>query len=176
SVHPETYETLELIAKDQNKELKDIIGNKAIVEAIPLERYVSEKVGMPTLRDIAAELIKPGRDPREDGLRLTYSDDVAEIEDLKVGMILPGTVTNVTNFGAFVDIGVHQDGLVHISELADHFVDDPSKVVSVGEVVQIRVIEVDVQRRRMLPLQHRLAKGLKALRVRLFRRTPIAVH
>ncbi|MBC7660730.1 MAG: RNA-binding transcriptional accessory protein [Chitinophagaceae bacterium] len=149
SVHPETYETLDQIAKDQNKELKDIIGNKAIVEAIPLERYVSEKVGMPTLRDIAAELLKPGRDPREDGSRLMYSDDVAEIEDLKVGMILPGTVTNVTNFGAFVDIGVHQDGLVHISELADHFVDDPAKVVSVGEVIQIRVIEVDVQRRRI---------------------------
>lgn len=149
SVHPEAYETLDQIAKDQNKEIKDIIGNKAIVEAIPLERYVSEKLGMPTLRDIAAELIKPGRDPREDGARLMYSDDVAEIEDLKVGMILPGTVTNVTNFGAFVDIGVHQDGLVHISELADHFVDDPAKVVAVGEVIQIRVIEVDVGRRRI---------------------------
>ncbi len=149
SVHPETYETLAQIAKDQNKDIKDIIGNKAIVEAIPLERYVSDKVGMPTLRDIAAELIKPGRDPREDGARLMYSDDVAEIEDLKVGMILPGTVTNVTNFGAFVDIGVHQDGLVHISELADHFVDDPAKVVAVGEVIQIRVIEVDIQRRRI---------------------------
>ncbi|MES2745914.1 MAG: Tex family protein [Bdellovibrionota bacterium] len=149
SVHPEAYETLEQIAKDQNKNLSEIIGNKAIVEAIPLERYVSEKVGMPTLRDIASELIKPGRDPREDGARLMYSDDVAEIEDLKVGMILPGTVTNVTNFGAFVDIGVHQDGLVHISELAEHFVDDPAKVVSVGEVIQIRVIEVDIQRRRI---------------------------
>jgi uncharacterized protein len=158
SVHPEAYETLEQIARDQNKSLGEIIGNKAIVEAIPLERYVSEKVGMPTLRDIAAELIKPGRDPREDGARLMYSDDVAEIEDLKVGMILPGTVTNVTNFGAFVDIGVHQDGLVHISELAEHFVDDPAKVVAVGEVIQIRVIEVDVQRRR-IGLSRRLEGG-----------------
>jgi uncharacterized protein len=104
---------------------------------------------MPTLKDIASELIKPGRDPREDGARLTYSDDVAELEDLKVGMILPGTVTNVTNFGAFVDIGVHQDGLVHISELSDQFVDDPSKVVSVGDVVEVKVIDVDLQRRRI---------------------------
>ncbi len=158
AVHPETYETLEQIAKDQSKDIKEIIGNKAIVEAIPLERYVTEKIGMPTLRDIAAELIKPGRDPREDGARLMYSDDVAEIEDLKVGMILPGTVTNVTNFGAFVDIGVHQDGLVHISELADRFVDDPAKVVSVGEVVEVRVIEVDVQRRR-IGLSRRLEGG-----------------
>lgn len=149
AVHPETYETVEQIAKDQNKDLRDIIGAKAIVEAIPLEKYVTEKYGMPTLRDIASELLKPGRDPRDEGARLMYSDDVSEIEDLTVGMVLPGTVTNVTNFGAFVDIGVHQDGLVHISELADHFVDDPAKVVSVGEVVQVRVIEVDLQRRRI---------------------------
>ncbi len=158
SVHPEAYEVVEQIAKDQQKNLTDIIGNRSLVETIALERYVTERVGMPTLRDIASELIKPGRDPREDGARLMYSDDVAEIEDLNVGMILPGTVTNVTNFGAFVDIGVHQDGLIHISELSEQFVDDPAKVVSVGDVVEVRVIEVDLQRRR-IGLSRRLQGG-----------------
>jgi len=149
AVHPEAYEIVEQIAQDQGKQLGDIVGNRSLVETIPLEKYVTERCGMPTLKDIAKELLKPGRDPREDGARLMYSDDVSEIEDLKVGMTLPGTVTNVTNFGAFVDIGVHQDGLIHISELADQFVDDPSKVVSVGDVVDVRVIEVDLQRRRI---------------------------
>jgi uncharacterized protein len=149
AVHPEAYEIVEKIANDQGKGIIEIVGNRTLVETIPLEKYVTERYGMPTLQDIAKELLKPGRDPREDGARLMYSDDVSEIEDLKVGMTLPGTVTNVTNFGAFVDIGVHQDGLIHISELADQFVDDPSKVVSVGDVVDVRVIEVDLQRRRI---------------------------
>ncbi len=149
AVHPESYEVIEQMAKDHNKGLLDIIGNRSLVDTIPLEKYVTDRFGMPTLKDIASELIKPGRDPREDGARLMYSDDVSEIDDLKVGMILPGTVTNVTNFGAFVDIGVHQDGLIHISELSNQFVDDPSKVVSVGDVVEVRVIEVDLQRRRI---------------------------
>ncbi|WP_141735610.1 Tex family protein [Oligoflexus tunisiensis] len=149
AVHPEAYEIVEKIAADQGKAINEIVGNRTLVETIPLEKYVTERYGMPTLKDIAKELLKPGRDPREDGARLMYSDEVSEIEDLKVGMTLPGTVTNVTNFGAFVDIGVHQDGLIHISELADQFVDDPSKVVSVGDVVDVRVIEVDLQRRRI---------------------------
>ena len=148
-VHPERYEIVTQISKDLNTSLADLIGKKDVVEAISLEKYVTEQVGMPTLKDIASELVKPGRDPREDGTRLMFSDDVTEIEDLTVGMKLPGTVTNVTNFGAFVDIGVHQDGLIHISELADKFVDDPSKVVSVGDVVEVRVIDVDVKRRRI---------------------------
>lgn len=148
-VHPERYEIVNKIAQDQGKGLTDIIGNAALVKAIPLEKYVSDSIGMPTLQDISQELIKPGRDPREDGTRLVFSEDVAEIEDLKPGMLLPGTITNVTNFGAFVDIGVHQDGLVHISELTDKFVDDPSKVVSVGQVVQARVLDVDLRRRRI---------------------------
>ncbi len=161
SVHPESYEVVEQIAQDQGKTLGDILGNRSLVETIPLEKYVTERHGMPTLQDIAKELLKPGRDPREDGARLMYSDDVSEIDDLKVGMTLPGTVTNVTNFGAFVDIGVHQDGLIHISELADQFVDDPSKVVSVGDVVEVRVIEVDLQRRR-IGLSKRLNAPAKA--------------
>ena len=104
---------------------------------------------MPTLQDIAAERVKPGRDPREEGTRLMYSDDISEIEDLALGMKVPGTVTNVTKFGAFVDIGVHQDGLIHISELSDQFVDDPSKVIAVGDVVEVKVIDLDIQRRRI---------------------------
>jgi uncharacterized protein len=161
AVHPEAYEIVEKIANDQGKGIIEIVGNRTLVETIPLEKYVTESYGMPTLKDIAKELLKPGRDPREDGARLMYSDDVSEIEDLKVGMTLPGTVTNVTNFGAFVDIGVHQDGLIHISELADQFVDDPSKVVSVGDVVDVRVIEVDLQRRR-IGLSRRLNAAPKA--------------
>ena len=148
-VHPESYDIVEQIVKDQGKKLPELIGNKAVVEAIALDKYVTSAVGMPTLIDITKELIKPGRDPRDEGTRLMYSDDITELEDLTVGMTLPGTVTNVTNFGAFVDIGVHQDGLVHISELSDQFVEDPSKVVAVGEVVQVRVIDVDLQRRRI---------------------------
>lgn len=159
-VHPESYEIVEQIIQDQKKELAELIGNKALVEGIPLEKFVTANVGMPTLVDISKELIKPGRDPREDGARLMYSDDVSEIEDLNEGMVLPGTVTNVTNFGAFVDIGVHQDGLVHISELSDKFVDDPAKVVSVGDVVEVRVIEVDVARRR-IGLSRKLQGGRK---------------
>ncbi len=149
SVHPERYEIVEAIAKDLRKPLNEIVGNREVLQAIPWERYVTEALGMPTLKDIESELIKPGRDPREDGSRLMFSDEVSEIEDLKPGMALKGTVTNVTNFGAFVDIGVHQDGLVHISELSDQFVKDPSSVVAVGAIVDVRVLEVDVQRRRI---------------------------
>jgi uncharacterized protein len=148
-VHPERYEIVESIAKDLNKDLREIIGKREIVDTIPWERYVTDVVGLPTLRDIASELIKPGRDPREDGARLLYSDEISEIEHLKPGMVLKGTVTNVTNFGAFVDIGVHQDGLVHISELSDQFIKDPSEVVAVGVVVSVKVLDVDVARRRI---------------------------
>ncbi len=149
AVHPEAYTVVEDMAKSLSKDIRELVGNRGLVSSLALEKFVTETVGMPTLQDITSELIKPGRDPREEGSRLIYSDDVSEIEDLKVGMKLPGTVTNVTNFGAFVDIGVHQDGLVHISELSDQFVQDPSKVVAVGQVVEVRVIEVDANRRRI---------------------------
>ena len=148
-VHPERYEIVENIARDLKKDVREIIGKREIVDSIPWERYVTDTVGLPTLRDIASELIKPGRDPREDGARLMYSDEISEIEHLKPGMVLKGTVTNVTNFGAFVDIGVHQDGLVHISELSDQFIKDPSEVVAVGVVVTVKVLDVDVARRRI---------------------------
>jgi uncharacterized protein len=149
SVHPERYDIVQLVAKDMKTEVRELIGRKDMVESIPWEKYVSQQVGMPTLQDIASELIKPGRDPREDGSRLMFSDDVSDLSDLKPGMGLKGTVTNVTNFGAFVDIGVHQDGLVHISELSDDYVKNPADVVSVGDVLNVKVMEVDVARRRI---------------------------
>jgi len=149
AVHPERYEIVEQIAQGQSTSVAELIGKAQTIDGIPWDRYVTATVGMPTLRDIAAELVKPGRDPREDGARLLFSDDVATLEDLKPGMKLKGTVTNVTNFGAFVDIGVHQDGLVHISELSDQFVKDPATVVSVGAVLDVRVLDVDMQRRRI---------------------------
>jgi uncharacterized protein len=149
AVHPERYTIVEQIAKDLGSNISDLIGKRAAVDAIALEKYVNDTVGLPTLRDIASELIKPGRDPREDGIRLTYSDDVSEIEDLRPGMVLQGTVTNVTNFGAFVDIGVHQDGLIHISELSDQFVTDPASVVAVGDVLTVRVLDADKVKRRI---------------------------
>lgn len=148
-VHPERYSIVEQIAKDVGSSIFDLVGKRTAVDAIPLEKYVSESLGLPTLRDIAAELIKPGRDPREEGIRLVYSDDVSEIDDLRQGMVLQGTVTNVTNFGAFVDIGVHQDGLIHISELSDQFVTDPSSVVAVGDVLSVRVLDCDKIKRRI---------------------------
>lgn len=149
SVHPETYAIVEKIAGDLGKNLGEIIGNGKLVGSIGLDAYVTETTGMPTLKDIAAELVKPGRDPRDAGTHMVYSDDICEIEDLEKDMVLKGTVTNVTNFGAFVDIGVHQDGLVHISELADQFVENPSSVVAVGQVIEVRVIDVDVPRKRI---------------------------
>ncbi|MCX6119050.1 MAG: Tex family protein [Proteobacteria bacterium] len=149
AVHPERYPIIEQVAKDQSASIKDIIGKANVINAIPWEKYVTETVGLPTLRDISSELVKPGRDPREEGIRLTYSDDVSEITDLRPGMSLQGTVTNVISFGAFVDIGVHQDGLIHVSELSDQFVTDPGTVVSVGDVLTVRVLEVDVPRKRI---------------------------
>jgi uncharacterized protein len=149
AVHPERYVIVEQIAQDLGSSISDMIGKKTAVDAIALEKYVSDSIGLPTLRDIAAELVKPGRDPREDGIRLTYSDDVSEISDLRPGMVLQGTVTNVTNFGAFVDIGVHQDGLVHISELSDQFVTDPASVVAVGDILSVRVLDVDKLKKRI---------------------------
>jgi len=149
AVHPERYHIVDQIVKDLGQDISLLIGNEVLTKAIPWEKYVNQQVGMPTLLDISGELTKPGRDPREDGVRLTFSEDVATIEDLKLGMKLKGTVTNVAAFGAFVDIGVHQDGLVHISELCDKFIKSPSEVVSVGDVLDVTVIDVDVAKRRI---------------------------
>ncbi len=149
AVHPERYHLVETIVKDQSMTIEDILTNGEVIARIPWEKYVNDVVGMPTLVDIQGELIKPGRDPREDGSRLFYSDEISELSQLRPGMKLKGTVTNVTNFGAFVDIGVHQDGLVHISELADQFVKDPATIASVGKVLEVTIVDVDVPRKRI---------------------------
>jgi uncharacterized protein len=149
AVHPERYRLLETIAKDANVALTALIGNGDAVAAIPWPRYVSNDVGLPTLEDIRKELVKPGRDPRDTFEPPAFRDDVRTLEDLKVGMVLDGVVTNVTAFGAFVDVGVHQDGLVHISQLSDRFVKDPHQAAKVGDRMKVRVLEVDLARKRI---------------------------
>ena len=148
-VHPEQYRIVEQMAKDCGCKVVDLIEQPELREKIELSRYVSETVGLPTLNDILAELAKPGRDPRASFSAFAFSDGINSIEDLKPGMRLPGLVTNVTKFGAFVDIGVHQDGLIHISQLADRFVKEPGEVVKVRQQVMVRVLEVDPQRKRI---------------------------
>lgn len=149
AVHPESYCIVEKMAQDLDIPLDHITDNPARFASIDLKRYTTEEVGEPTLRDIVAELEKPGRDPRAEFRYATFREEVKEIKDLVVGMELEGIVTNVANFGAFVDIGVHQDGLVHISQLADRFVDDPKKVVKVGQIVKVRVLEVNEPLKRI---------------------------
>lgn len=149
AVHPERYAIVEKMAKDLNSEVKSLIGNAEITSKINIKNYASEDLGLPTLQDIVNELLKPGRDPRKEFEVFEFDHSVHEVKDLKVGMELPGIVTNVTKFGAFVDIGVHQDGLVHISELANTFVKDPNDVVKVLQKVKVTVTEVDVARKRI---------------------------
>ncbi len=149
AVHPESYAIVKKMTADMACSVTDLIKQNEIREKIQLNTYITEKVGMPTLTDIMAELARPGRDPRESFEIFQFSEDVNAINDLKTGMKLPGIVTNITRFGAFVDIGVHQDGLVHISQLADRFVKDPGDVVSVNQTVEVTVMEVDISRKRI---------------------------
>ncbi len=149
AVHPESYEIVEKMAQDLNCKVSDLLANESLRKQIQLQKYVTAEVGMPTLTDILAELAKPGRDPREQFEAFEFTDGVNEIKDLRIGMKLPGIVTNITNFGAFVDIGVHQDGLVHVSQLADKFVKDPNEVVKVAQKVMVTVTEVDEARKRI---------------------------
>lgn len=149
AVHPESYPLVESMAKDLKCKLEDLLGKPELRQQIQPQKYVSDKFGLPTINDILSELAKPGRDPREGFEVFAFSDKVNTLQDLEVGMRLPGIVTNVTNFGAFVDIGVHQDGLVHISQLADHFVSDPQSVLKVQQKVMVTVLEVDTQRSRI---------------------------
>jgi uncharacterized protein len=149
AVHPERYALVEKIARDMKVALKDLVGHADRARRIDVGKWVGEGVGEPTLRDIVAELEKPGRDPRASFEPPKFRDDVRELEDLKVGMVLEGVVTNVTTFGAFVDLGVHQDGLVHVSKLADRFVRDPNEVVRPGDRITVKVLEVDLARRRI---------------------------
>ena len=157
AVHPERYALVERMARDLSCSLEDLIRSMSLRERIDLKRYAGDSAGMPTLKDIMAELDKPGRDPRETFEEFSFAEGVTGMDDLEPGMELPGIVTNVTNFGAFVDIGVHQDGLVHISQLADRFVKDPHQVVSVGRQVRVRVLEVDRARKRISLSMKRLA-------------------
>jgi len=148
-VHPERHALVERIARDAKVELERLVGDEALVQTIVWSQYVTDDVGLPTLQDIARELARPGRDPRADFEAPEFRDDVRTIEDVQVGMELWGVVTNVTAFGAFVDVGVHQDGLIHVSQLAETFVKDPHAVVRVGDRVKVRVLEVDLGRKRI---------------------------
>jgi uncharacterized protein len=143
AVHPESYAVVEQMAQSLQVPVNNLVANAELINALNLEQFVSERAGLPTLEDIREELLKPGRDPRDAFVTAKFRDDVTEIAHLEEGMVLEGVVSNVTNFGAFVDIGVHQDGLVHISELSQRFVRDPREVVHVGQVVQVRVLGVD---------------------------------
>jgi uncharacterized protein len=149
AVHPERYPVVEAMAADLGVSLAELSSDPALVARIDLARYVTDAVGLPTLRDILDELKKPGRDPRREFRAAAFRDDVRELSDLNEGMVLQGVVTNVTAFGAFVDVGVHQDGLVHVSHLADRFVKDPHEAVRVGQVVKVKVLAVDGERKRI---------------------------
>ena len=149
AVHPERYPLVEQMAADQGCSVKQLMENKDIRQKIDISKYVSSQVGLPTLQDIMAELDKPGRDPREPLKQFAFDPTVHDITDLHAGQVLPGIITNITNFGAFVDIGVHTKGLVHVSQLADRYVKDPTTVVSLHQQVMVRVVEVDLQRKRI---------------------------
>lgn len=149
AVHPESYALVEKIVAAKATTVKNIIGNTEIIRQVDAAAFVDDKFGLPTIQDVLAELEKPGRDPRPEFRTAKFRDDITEVNQLTEGMQLEGVVTNVTNFGAFVDVGVHQDGLVHISELANEFVADPHKVVKPGQIVQVRVLQVDAERKRV---------------------------
>jgi uncharacterized protein len=156
AVHPESYPVAEKIAASLGATVAELIARPELIEKVKLEGFTTETVGMYTLGDIREELRKPGRDPREKFVAAKWRDDVKEIADLKPGMTLEGVVTNVTRFGAFVDVGVHQDGLVHVSELANRYVKDASEVVKVGQIVQVQVLTIDTKAKR-------IALSMKAL-------------
>jgi len=149
AVHPERYDLVAKMAKDKGCSVKELMSDEKLRKSIPLQSYITETVGLPTLTDIMAELAKPGRDPREKFEAFSFTEGVNSIADLKAGMKLPGIVTNITNFGAFVDIGVHQDGLVHLSQITNRFIKDPNEVLKVHQQVQVTVTEVDVNRKRI---------------------------
>ncbi len=149
AVHPEAYVIVERILKNQEKSIKDIMGNTRLLKSMNAAEFTDEHFGIPTVTDILHELEKPGRDPRPEFKTAEFKEGIEDLKDLRTGMILEGVVTNVANFGAFVDIGVHQDGLVHVSVLADRFVKDPNEVVKVGDIVKVKVLEVDLVRRRI---------------------------
>ena len=149
AVHPESYHIVESMARDQGCTVTELMDRKDLRDAVDVRSYVTDKVGLPTLNDTMAELDKPGRDPREQLSQFEFSHEIHELEDVRQGMVLPGIVTNITNFGCFVDVGVHTQGLVHISEMADRYVKDPYSIVSLHQHVMVKVIDVDFRRRRL---------------------------
>ena len=149
SVHPEAYPVVEKILADIKQPIKDVMGNNSVLRALSASKYTDDRFGLPTVQDIFKELEKPGRDPRPEFKTASFADGVNEVKDLVPGMLLEGVVTNVAAFGAFVDIGVHQDGLVHISALSNTYVKDPHDVVKAGQVVRVKVLEVDLPRKRI---------------------------
>jgi protein Tex len=149
AVHPESYAIVERMTKDLGCQIKDLINDKSLRSRVDLKKYVTDTVGLPTLNDIMAELAKPGRDPRESFETFSFTEGVSTMEDLRPGMKLPGIVTNITAFGAFVDIGVHQDGLVHLSQMSDRYISNPNEVVKVQQKVEVTVVEVDIARKRI---------------------------
>jgi uncharacterized protein len=149
AVHPERYALVERMATDLHCSVSDLLQKAELRRQIQLSRYVSDEVGMPTLRDILSELDKPGRDPRKSLNSFEFDPTVHELEDLRPGMLLPGIITNITDFGCFVDVGVHTKGLVHVSQMADHYVKSPAEVVSLHQQVEVRVLAVDLDRQRL---------------------------
>ncbi len=149
AVHPESYYVVKKMAAKLGVSTKELVGNGTLATRLQAAEFVDEKIGLPTVQDILVELAKPGRDPRSEFKVAQFAEGVNELKDLKVGMVLEGVITNVTKFGAFVDIGVHQDGLIHVSQLANTFIKDPSEVVAVGDVVRVKVLEVDLERKRI---------------------------
>jgi uncharacterized protein len=149
AVHPEAYPVVKRILKQNGRQIGQVIGDNAFLRGLKVDDYTDERFGAPTVQDIIGELEKPGRDPRPEFRTAEFQEGVEKLSDLKPGMVLEGVATNVTNFGAFVDIGVHQDGLVHISAMSDKFVKDPHEVVKTGEVVKVKVMAVDLDRKRI---------------------------
>jgi uncharacterized protein len=149
AVHPESYFIVEKMAANLNCEIKSLICSDQLIKQIQLNDYVTPKTGIPTLTDILKELAKPGRDPRDKIGIFDFDETIKSMEDLKIGMIVPGIITNVTRFGAFVDIGIKENGLIHVSEMANKYVDDPSKVVKLNQQVRVKIIELDLVRKRI---------------------------
>ena len=149
AVHPESYGIVERMAKQLKSDTKSLVGNATLVHKLSPNDFVDDNFGLPTITDILLELAKPGRDPRSEFRVVQFSESVHSMSDLKPGMVLEGAITNVTHFGAFIDIGVHQDALIHISQLADVFVKDPSEIVAVGDILKVKVLEVDIDRKRI---------------------------
>jgi len=149
AVHPERYSIVEKMARDLKVDVASLVRNEELCNSIDLDRYVDEQVGMPTLQDILSELKKPGRDPRQSIKVFEFNEDIRTIEDVKPGMILPGIVTNITDFGAFVDLGIKQNGLIHVSRMSRNRVESPTQVLKIHQQIEVKVVEVDLKRSRI---------------------------